>query len=109
MHKRAHCHVFNRSAMNIFGTVKHGYTMDDHGNFETFIRSFVTLVRMSTGESWNGIMRDCQVQPPFCEAGVNCGSWLFSQLFFVFFIILSSFLFISVVAAVVMQQVRCTR
>jgi hypothetical protein len=37
--------VFAIAAMNLFGTVKHGFFIDDHGNFETFFRSFVTLVR----------------------------------------------------------------
>ena len=133
---------FAIAAMNLFGTVKHGYFIDQHGNFETFFNSFVTLVRcvcctpqlfanslcsdlvsraaispdaipahalaansMSTGENWNGIMRDCMVQPPFCTAGVNCGSTVISPIFFIVFMICTAFMFISVVAAVIMQQV----
>ena len=37
--------VFAIAAMNLFGTVKRGYFLDQHGNFETFPTAFITLVR----------------------------------------------------------------
>ena len=44
-----------------------GLYLNEHGNFGSFIRSMVTLFRMATGENWNGMMRDCMIQPPFCS------------------------------------------
>ena len=48
--------------MNLFGQVKYGYYMNEHGNFTTFTSAMVTLFRMVTGESWNGIMRGNNIQ-----------------------------------------------
>jgi len=35
---------------------------NEHANFKYFHIGFFTLFRMSTGESWNGIMHDCMAQ-----------------------------------------------
>jgi hypothetical protein len=33
------------------------------------------LISATTGENWNGLMRDCMVQEPFCSAADgDCGS-----------------------------------
>ena len=45
------------------------------------------------------------MQPPFCTAGVDCGNPVAAQLFFCVFIMVIAFMFISVVAAIIMQQV----
>jgi hypothetical protein len=57
-----------------------------------------------TGEAWNGIMRDCMLQPPFCneEAG-ECGWPIAAPIYWVTYQILSAFLFVNVVVAVVLQ------
>ena len=47
--------------MQLFGTVKRGTHLNRHANFEHFGRALLTLFRMSTGESWNGIMHDAIV------------------------------------------------
>ena len=40
---------------------------NEHANFSNFGRALVTLFRMSTGESWNGIMHDVMhVHPSSC-------------------------------------------
>lgn len=40
-------------------------------NFETFPNSLLTIFRMATGESWNGIMKDCSIRPPDCDPYVQ--------------------------------------
>jgi hypothetical protein len=63
------------AGMALFGEVKRGNFLDAYGNFESFPLAVVTLFRMTTGENWNGLMRDCMVQPPFCsDVEGNCGS-----------------------------------
>ena len=52
--------------MTFFSTVKHAEHLNVHFNFETWDRGMLTLLRMITGENWNGIMHDCMVQPPDC-------------------------------------------
>jgi len=38
--------------MNLFAHVKLGEALDRHANFKNFSTSFLTLIRISTGESW---------------------------------------------------------
>ena len=42
--------------MNVFGRVKLHDELDDHGNFQTFEKAFLTVMRCSTGEKWNYLM-----------------------------------------------------
>lgn len=48
--------------VQLFGCVKRGTHLNRHANFEHFGRALLTLFRMSTGESWNGIMHDAIVR-----------------------------------------------
>lgn len=54
--------TFAIAAMNLFGEIEKGERgfINSHANFRTFYSSMMTLFRASTGESWNGIMHDCQ-------------------------------------------------
>ena len=38
--------------------IKRGEHLTDNANYETFMGSFMTLFRVSTGEGWNFIMDD---------------------------------------------------
>mmetsp|Transcript_11321 Transcript_11321/g.26831 ORF Transcript_11321/g.26831 Transcript_11321/m.26831 type:complete len:1216 (+) Transcript_11321:1-3648(+) len=53
--------IFSVMGMNLFGGVREGEFINRHANFDTFPRSMLTLMRMATGESWNGIMHDVTV------------------------------------------------
>jgi len=48
--------LYSILGMSLFGTSKLDDTLEGNGNFQTFMRSFVTLFRASTGEAWNEIM-----------------------------------------------------
>jgi hypothetical protein len=95
--------VYSILTMNLFGRVKHGYYMSVHANFETWTSAMVTLFRMVTGENWNGIMRDCMIEQPFCS-GVDCGNSIVSPIVFVSFMILSSMLVMDLIVAIVLNQ-----
>jgi hypothetical protein len=47
--------------MHIFGEVIQGEFITDHAGFHKFSVSLLTVFRMATGESWNGIMNECRV------------------------------------------------
>lgn len=51
--------MFAVAGQQLFGTVEHGDFINEHANFEDFRHSILLLFRMSTGESWNGLMHDC--------------------------------------------------
>jgi hypothetical protein len=98
--------AFGVAACDFFSNVKHGFYINDNGNFKTTFNSIVMLIRMSTGENWNGVMRDCAVEPPDCDPDKldNCGNQLFSLIFFPVFMFIVSFIMIAMVSAVIMDQ-----
>jgi len=42
--------------MNLFGRIKLHDALNEHANFQTFGKAFLTMMRCSTGEGWNDIM-----------------------------------------------------
>lgn len=52
--------TFSVAGMSLFGGVPDGEFIDHNVNFKSFYIAMMTLFRASTGESWNGIMHDCQ-------------------------------------------------
>lgn len=95
--------VYAIAGMALFGTVRYGSYLNEDANFETFLRSMVTLFRSSTGESWNGIMHDLMVQPPFCAAQ-KCGYPTLAPIYFMTFIVLATFLLLNVLVAVIVDN-----
>lgn len=97
--------IYSIACMNLFGHTQYTNFMTRHANFTSFTSSMVTLCRMVTGESWNGIMRDCMIQPPFCSVLDNtCGNPTAAVLIFVSFEIFSSMLIVELVLAVILNQ-----
>jgi hypothetical protein len=81
--------IFSSLAMNTFGNIKHGELLTSDANFETFFLSFNTMWRVSSGESYNGLMHDININMPYCHPSkggsvnpreTNCGNefWSFS-------------------------------
>ena len=58
----------------------------------TFFNSFTVLVRVCTGENWNGIMHDCMDDSPFAVP------------YFVSYVILSGFLMVNLFVAVIVKN-----
>jgi hypothetical protein len=93
------------AGMNMFGNVKYGEQLNEHANFRNFWTSMVTLLRMATGENWNGLMHDCMVEEPECsEDEGNCGSYVSALLYFCSFNIFSSLLLLNVFVAIVLKN-----
>jgi hypothetical protein len=51
--------IFAILGMSLFGNTRHGEYLNLHANFDSFPSALLLLIRITTGESWNGIMRDC--------------------------------------------------
>jgi len=66
---------------------------NDHANFRTFWKGFITLFRMSTGESWNGIMHDSMDQ-------VSQAAWVY----YVSYMVIAAYLLFQLIVAVVLEQ-----
>jgi len=65
--------------------------LNEHANFQDFHTACITLFRMSTGESWNGIMHDCMKFYP--------QAWVY----FVTYIIIGAYMILNLLIAIVME------
>ena len=48
--------LYSIIGINLFGTIKINGLLDEHANFQSFGMALLTLIRITTFESWNGIM-----------------------------------------------------
>jgi len=54
--------LYSVLGVSLFGAVKQSGALDEHANFADWPTAFLTLIRMSTGESWHELMYDCARQ-----------------------------------------------
>lgn len=94
--------MFAIIGMNLFGRIKYGKYLNEHANFRDLPTSMITLFRMSTGESWNGLMRECMNTRNCIED--ECGQPVQAVIFFTLFQVLSNFLMLNVFVAVVLKN-----
>ncbi|CAL1588979.1 unnamed protein product [Knipowitschia caucasica] len=77
-----------------------------HATFENFGMAFLTLFRVSTGDNWNGIMKDtlreCRPEDKHCMTYLP----LVSPIYFVTFVLMAQFVLVNVVVAVLMKHLE---
>ncbi|XP_075937609.1 voltage-dependent T-type calcium channel subunit alpha-1H [Anarhichas minor] len=77
-----------------------------HATFENFGMAFLTLFRVSTGDNWNGIMKDtlreCHPSERHCLPYLP----LVSPIYFVTFVLMAQFVLVNVVVAVLMKHLE---
>ncbi|XP_077426532.1 voltage-dependent T-type calcium channel subunit alpha-1H-like isoform X3 [Vanacampus margaritifer] len=77
-----------------------------HATFDNFGMAFLTLFRVSTGDNWNGIMkdtlRDCRPEDRHCFTYLP----LISPVYFVTFVLTAQFVLVNVVVAVLMKHLE---
>ncbi|KAM9857055.1 voltage-dependent T-type calcium channel subunit alpha-1I [Aulostomus maculatus] len=82
--------------------------MSRHATFENFGMAFLTLFQVSTGDNWNGIMKDtlreCPPRHPGSDYGCHAGLQFISPMYFVSFVLTAQFVLINVVVAVLMKH-----
>lgn len=100
-------------AMNSFSNVKYGELLNPDANFQTFWLSFNTLWRVTTGESYNGIMHDCALAPPYCSSSsggivdpkaTNCGNPTISYIYFVVTFTVLNYIMINLFVAIILDN-----
>ena len=88
--------TFTVAGMNLFGEIdetKGLEFIDANTNFRSFYISFMTLWRACTGESWNGIMHDCEAETGFI-----------AYVYWLIFEIITFFIFMNVFIAVIYEN-----
>ncbi|XP_069566098.1 voltage-dependent T-type calcium channel subunit alpha-1H isoform X1 [Brachyistius frenatus] len=80
--------------------------LSPHATFENFGMAFLTLFRVSTGDNWNGIMKDtlreCHPDERHCLSYLP----LVSPIYFVTFVLMAQFVLVNVVVAVLMKHLE---
>ncbi|NXC34514.1 CAC1H protein, partial [Campylorhamphus procurvoides] len=77
-----------------------------HATFTNFGMAFLTLFRVSTGDNWNGIMKDTLRE--CTREDKHCLSYLpiISPIYFVTFVLIAQFVLVNVVVAVLMKHLE---
>ena len=111
--------ILSAIGMNLFANVKHGGEaggpgeLSEDANFMTFMMSFSTMWRMCTGESFNGIMHDVRIAPPYCDyekGGMvdpnqgNCGVDHLAQLYFTMMFVVLNYIFVNMCMAIILDN-----
>lgn len=85
--------VYAIAGMHLFGDLEAAEFLNEHANFNTFLNSMLVVYRMSTGESWNGIMHDCMA------AGT-----VVTVFYFTSFVLLGQFIMLNLFVAVILEN-----
>ncbi|KAK0396995.1 hypothetical protein QR680_001935 [Steinernema hermaphroditum] len=83
--------------------------LGEHAHFKNFGMAFLTLFRIATGDNWNGIMKDALRDD--CDHFDNCQfnccvDPILAPCFFVIFVLISQFVLVNVVVAVLMKHLE---
>ncbi|MCP9265402.1 Voltage-dependent T-type calcium channel subunit alpha-1G [Dirofilaria immitis] len=83
--------------------------LGEHAHFKNFGMAFLTLFRIATGDNWNGIMKDALRDD--CDPSDRCESNccvdpILAPCFFIIFVLISQFVLVNVVVAVLMKHLE---
>jgi len=85
--------------------------LSNHAHFEDFGYAMLTLFRITTGDNWAGIMKDTLREPPACDDADDClenccASRILSPIFFIVFCLITQFVLLNIVVAVMMEELE---
>ncbi|XP_039179892.1 voltage-dependent T-type calcium channel subunit alpha-1G-like isoform X9 [Crotalus tigris] len=100
--------IFAALGVELFGDLECDDThpcegLGRHATFRNFGMAFLTLFRVSTGDNWNGIMKDTLRD---CDEESTCYNTVISPIYFVSFVLTAQFVLVNVVIAVLMKHLE---
>ncbi|XP_074411325.1 voltage-dependent T-type calcium channel subunit alpha-1G isoform X17 [Zonotrichia albicollis] len=100
--------IFAALGVELFGDLECDDThpcegLGRHATFRNFGMAFLTLFRVSTGDNWNGIMKDTLRD---CDQESTCYNTVISPIYFVSFVLTAQFVLVNVVIAVLMKHLE---
>ncbi|XP_046936447.1 voltage-dependent T-type calcium channel subunit alpha-1G isoform X18 [Lynx rufus] len=100
--------IFAALGVELFGDLECDEThpcegLGRHATFRNFGMAFLTLFRVSTGDNWNGIMKDTLRD---CDQESTCYNTVISPIYFVSFVLTAQFVLVNVVIAVLMKHLE---
>eukprot|EP00658_Telonema_sp_P-2_P017758 TRINITY_DN1692_c0_g1_i4.p1 TRINITY_DN1692_c0_g1~~TRINITY_DN1692_c0_g1_i4.p1 ORF type:complete len:1182 (+),score=309.61 TRINITY_DN1692_c0_g1_i4:177-3722(+) len=90
------------AGIEFFGQTRYGTALSATYNFQHFGRAVLTLWRVTFGD-WVYLRHDCQVSPPDCTDGQDCGSVMAAPFFFTL-LLLNSYIIANIFVAVVLTD-----
>eukprot|EP00755_Sulcionema_specki_P015559 Sspe_Gene.59734::Locus_32834_Transcript_1_1_Confidence_1.000_Length_6014::g.59734::m.59734/K04851/CACNA1D; voltage-dependent calcium channel L type alpha-1D len=94
--------------VSLFAKIKHGNFLKNGATFKDFPHALLLLLRITTGEAWNGIMHDSVVTPPSCDPHLDeCGDKM-SYIYFISFVVVGSYIFLNLFVAVLLDSFNDT-
>ena len=81
-----------------------GQSLNEHANFESFRFAMLTLFRVATHDEWVGVMADCAVRPPHCDAAAGTCGTIATYPFFLSFVIIVSIIMLNLLTAVIIEN-----
>uniref|UniRef100_A0A8C9BNY1 Calcium voltage-gated channel subunit alpha1 H n=1 Tax=Phocoena sinus TaxID=42100 RepID=A0A8C9BNY1_PHOSS len=103
--------IYAALGVELFGRLECGEDnpcegLSRHATFSNFGMAFLTLFRVSTGDNWNGIMKDTLRE--CAREDRHCLSYLpaISPIYFVTFVLVAQFVLVNVVVAVLMKHLE---
>lgn len=94
--------IFSVLAVFLFGHITDGEIIDEYVNFNNFGYAMLILIRISTGEDWNGIMYDTMNTRDDCLPN-TCGS-SYASIFYISFLMICSLVMLNLFILVILQQ-----
>jgi len=83
-----------------------------YAHFRNFGMTMLLLFRLSTGDNWNGILKDAMLEAPDCDDTGDecikncCANTAIAPLYFISFCLVSTFVMLNLVIAVLMAELE---
>eukprot|EP01062_Namystynia_karyoxenos_P061079 TRINITY_DN5302_c0_g1_i1.p1 TRINITY_DN5302_c0_g1~~TRINITY_DN5302_c0_g1_i1.p1 ORF type:complete len:1975 (+),score=527.51 TRINITY_DN5302_c0_g1_i1:57-5927(+) len=102
--------IYATLGVSLFNNVKRGEFLTRHANFDNFGVALLVLMRVCTGEAWNGIMHDLMVSPPDCEPEKsNCPPTpVVAPMYFISFLIIAAQVMLNLFVAIILDTFSTT-
>ena len=104
--------IFGALGMELFGKISCDKVecegLDTHAHFRNFGYAVLTLFRVSTGDNWNGILKDT-IDSKRCDTGEIDGCEIIQHIapiYFAAFVLITQFVLLNVVVAVMMKHLE---
>eukprot|EP00941_MAST-03F_sp_MAST-3F-sp1_P001923 g1923.t1 len=102
--------------MQLFGSIKlTGEHINENCNFKTFGASMLALFRAITGESFNGMIHDLELSPPYCEDSTwydnraqmerssNCGYPIVATIYLFSYFFIANFVLLNILIGIIVD------
>jgi hypothetical protein len=111
--------IYAALGIELFGTICTDDTLTEcdsigsFAHFRNFGMAMLVLFRLSTGDNWNGIMKDAMLESPYCDdtdaencTKNCCANTVIAPLYFITFCLVSTFVMLNLVIAVLMAELE---